>query len=82
MKPFLFALYILIISIPAQAFEKLNIDFIRLNSPECTRYLNRTFKVKASEAYQICSLKKTETKLCLLEKSKNSDKDFSACLRK
>lgn len=48
------------------------IDSNLLNSPECTKYLKNDFKIKVTDAYQICSIQTVEKRICLLKNHKKS----------
>lgn len=51
-----------------------------LNGPECTKYLKNDFKIKITDAYQICSIQTVEKRICLLKNHKKSQTEkLSLC---
>lgn len=72
-------LIFIFISFSVISAEK-EIDSNLLNSPECTKYLKNVFKIKVTDAYQICSIQTVEKRICLLKYHKNSQTEkFKIC---
>lgn len=76
MKQFSFAVVLVLFSFTVHSSEKQVINLEKINGPECLTHLKKSFKFKASEAYQICSMKSEELKVCLIENRKLSQNEL------
>lgn len=83
MKIFFIAISSLILPLSVNAENNQILDKVKLNGPECVSYLNQDLKIKFSQAYQICSNKTEERKICLVVNNKKSDKEkMNTCFKK